>query len=68
MLVQEKSVTSMLDDSSNKICASKDTIIGKLTGIASQLEADIANLNATDVENLKAKNDAYQVRFHSYNV
>jgi len=60
MLRQERSVTTILDDSSSGICASKTVVIDKLNGLAAKLVDDIQDLNATDAAKLKAKNDAYQ--------
>ena len=51
---------SILDDSSNGICASKGVVLDKLNSLAAKLVTDITNLNATNAAKSKAKNDAYQ--------
>ncbi len=61
MLRQTKSVTTILDDASSGICASKTVVLDKLNALSSQVLAELENLNATDAAKLQSSTEAHKV-------
>jgi hypothetical protein len=60
MLRQTQSVATMLAGDS-ALCSSKDVILEKLNGLATQVLAELKNLNITDDTKYETSTEAYKV-------